>query len=425
MARGDLRLGCDECAHHIDDGRRGDSIAPHYDHIVPELGDRQGPRLIDFALSSTCNLQCVMCNGELSSAIRVQREGRARRPSAYDDRFFDELRAFLPTLRTAVFKGGEPFLARETRRVWDDLLELAPGCSVSVTTNGTVMSPDVERYVRDLRMHVVVSIDGASPEANEAIRVGTDHQQVLANIHRFVELTAEVGSSVSLSFCLMTVNWQELAPLLDLAEGLGVSVDVIWVNQPHRFDLLELPEKELDEVRRGLAAQDRPGRFARCSATFRAVLDRIDARLLGPVAVPVSVGLRRQVGGTIDSLAAELRAWSGVDPVVVRCDADVIAHVEGSAWATWMNTGAWIGRSRHEILGMLWDATGSNATYDVVHRSDGVDQVSVTLAGGTWEGAIRALLTSDHRGNAVLIAPAAEPPDDRLDSREGRAPRPR
>ena len=407
VAAGDLRRGCDECAPHLADGRRDDSLASHFDHIVPVLDDDGFPVFMDFALSSTCNLQCVMCNGELSSAIRTQREGRPRRPSAYDQRFFAELREFLPHLRFAVFKGGEPFLAREVRQVWDDLRELAPDCKVSVTTNGTQMSPMVEQYVRDLRMHVVVSIDGATAEANEAIRVGTDHDQVLANIARFVELTDEVGSSVSLSFCLMASNWGELPGLLDLADELDVDVSVIWVNQPHRFDLLALGRAALEDVRHQLGLEDRPARFGRHAPTWSAVLERLDDRLGQSTITPVSVGLRAHPGG-LAPLAEELRRWSGVEPVVVRCDGDVVGEVRAPAWAGWMEAGSWIGHARSEILALMWEVTASTASYEMHQRADGVEDVSITLNGGAWEGGLRALLTSDERGSAVLLAPIPE-----------------
>ena len=57
------------------------------------------PKHIEFALSNTCNLQCVQCSGELSSAIRAQREHRPPLRSPYGDAFFDEIQEFLPAPR--------------------------------------------------------------------------------------------------------------------------------------------------------------------------------------------------------------------------------------------------------------------------------------------------------------------------------------
>ncbi|MCB1041280.1 MAG: SPASM domain-containing protein, partial [Acidimicrobiales bacterium] len=172
MAVGDLSHGCERCAVHIDAGRPEAAYARVFDHLPVEEAEPAWPQQLEFALSNACNLQCVMCNGDLSSAIRVHREGRQPLPVVYDDSFFEELDLFLPHLRSAAFLGGEPFLGRESLRVLQRLAELPTRPRCSITTNGTQWNDRIHRIVSSLPMHVTVSLDGASTSTYESIRVG-------------------------------------------------------------------------------------------------------------------------------------------------------------------------------------------------------------------------------------------------------------
>ncbi|MGN6694073.1 MAG: SPASM domain-containing protein, partial [Aquihabitans sp.] len=109
---GSLGAGCDLCSWQRSHGGDEAMYARLYDggEIADEMA---GPVHVEFAMSNRCNLACEMCNGALSSTIRQRRDGLPPLASAYPDRFFDELRAFTPTLARAKFLGGEPFLAPE------------------------------------------------------------------------------------------------------------------------------------------------------------------------------------------------------------------------------------------------------------------------------------------------------------------------
>lgn len=248
MLRDDLTLGCERCAIHIDHGREAAAYARVFDKLTPAGRAPEWPQQLEFALSNACNLQCVMCNGELSSAIRIHREGRAPMPEVYGDEFFEELEDFLPHLRSIVFLGGEPFLAKESMRVMDRLVDrgLSPACSI--TTNGTQWSRRVERMVSNVETHVAVSFDGVTPATFEAIRQGADFDTVVHNIDRFRDATSHGGGSVSLSSCLMRNNWQELADLLTWADDRGLQVYVNSVEHPPHLSLVHAPSEELRRI---------------------------------------------------------------------------------------------------------------------------------------------------------------------------------
>ena len=227
-----FELGCQECRFAIDGGGRAASLASTFDGWQDE-GPLGYPKLLDLALSNRCNLQCVMCNGDLSSTIRAKREGRSPLPAVYDDRFFDELAEFLPHADRILFKGGEPFLAPENRRVWDLMKELRVTCETSVTTNGTVWNDQVESYLRDLRMGLHVSVDGMTPEVLEPIRVGVRCRDLWERIDRFQEVSEDIGRRLTLNYCVMPSNWHELPAFLVEVERRGVgAASCRWCSPP-------------------------------------------------------------------------------------------------------------------------------------------------------------------------------------------------
>ena len=109
----DLSQGCEYCAWQLEDGGWDTTLAASFDDAPVDHGAPEWPRCLELALSTTCNLECAMCNGDWSSKIRARREGRPPLPKPYGEPFFAELREFLPHLSEARFLGGEPFLATE------------------------------------------------------------------------------------------------------------------------------------------------------------------------------------------------------------------------------------------------------------------------------------------------------------------------
>lgn len=292
LDRDDYSLGCQSCGTQTAAGNRAWSNAPQFDPFA-QAEPGSYPRRMDFILSITCNLQCVMCSGDLSSAIRSQREHRPPLRSPYGDAFFDELREFLPHLEEAMFLGGEPFLARESQRVWDLMIEMDCRPRVTVVTNGTQWSPKVERYLRELPMNVTFSVDGATAETVEALRAGARFAELRANVDRYEAIIGPKGGSVGFHYCLMPQNWHEFGAFLLDADAHDRFVIVMTVTEPAEFSLFRLPRDELSEV---VAALDDEGRSIRArlgrnAPVWIAELDRLHRHLdeVGRGVVPVWV----------------------------------------------------------------------------------------------------------------------------------------
>ena len=206
------------------------------------------PAVIEFAGSNTCNFECIMCSGEFSSLIRARREGLPPLPKIYSDQFFHDLRQFLPHLRMAKFLGGEPFLAQECFRIWDMIIEDGLSISCHVTTNGSQYNAKVERVLEAFPVSLSVSVDGATKETVEKIRVNCDYEEFIANLRRFREYTRRRGTYMGFSHCLMRQNWHEFGELLLLAESMGCEVFVNTVITPSQYSLYTLPPEELARI---------------------------------------------------------------------------------------------------------------------------------------------------------------------------------
>lgn len=281
----DLSYACSRCAEEIAGGNLHGALSVGFDRFraerIPEW-----PTRMEFALSTRCNLQCVMCSGEFSSAIRVRREGLPQLPERYGDSFLDELEPFLPHLEQARFLGGEPFLAEINFRIWERMIGLGLRVDCNVTTNGTIWSPRVERVLGSLPFSIGISIDGVSRETVEGIRVGASYDQIMENVRRFVTYRDRTGASVSLTFCLMVQNAHEFVDYLLMAEDLGCQVYVNTVRQPPQHSLYQLPT---DDLRCVVDQIERQAELARPRlALNQAVLDEQIGRLRGAFAAAIT-----------------------------------------------------------------------------------------------------------------------------------------
>lgn len=255
LAAYDLAKGCRFCRWQLDDGNLAGTYSHSFESLPVTEPRPSWPARLEFAVSNTCNLECVMCNGEWSSAIRARREHRPPLPKVYGDRFFDELRPFLHHLTEARFLGGEPFLASETLRIMDLMVEEGVEVPCHLTTNGTQWTPRVERILERLPVSLAVSLDGVTQETVESIRVGASHAQLMANLARYRAYTEARGTTLDLTFCLMQQNWHEFGDYLQLADDWGCRVFINTVIHP-RFGLYHLPLDQFDEVVARLEQED-------------------------------------------------------------------------------------------------------------------------------------------------------------------------
>jgi len=255
LRTGTFPTGCERCATETMLTGWPASYAAEFDHWSDRLDAPRDPRWpvrMEFNLSNRCNLQCIQCNGDLSSTIRAKREKRPPLRSPYGEAFFEDLDLFLPHLRHAAFAGGEPFLAPENFRIWHRLAEVNPAVVCTIVTNGTVWNERVEAVLDSLTVEPVVSIDAFTAATFEAIRVGARHTDVIANLLRFAHYARAAGTPISINTCVMVANLHELPDLVCFAEEHAIAVNPLMVHGPPEASLAQLGATDLRDRLRTL-----------------------------------------------------------------------------------------------------------------------------------------------------------------------------
>jgi MoaA/NifB/PqqE/SkfB family radical SAM enzyme len=252
IERDDLSLGCEHCEWAGRSGR-DTTYAVRFDRDripAPEAG----PVRLELAPSNSCNLQCAMCNGDWSSSIRLSREGRPALPRRFGEAQVAEVEALAAGLDEIQLFGGEPFLMPEALRV----LEIAAAHDITcvITTNGSILTPRVERVIDRPGVHLVVSIDGTTEAVYESIRAGASWATLNEHLDAFQAIAARHGNSVDVAHCLMTANWHEFADHLTWAHARALPVYVNDVLSPVEMSLHHLTPPELGEVVRRMRARE-------------------------------------------------------------------------------------------------------------------------------------------------------------------------
>lgn len=271
LTTGDMSLGCKGCYELIRGGNYANLPGGDYDHMRPN--PKGWPNRMDFELTNTCNLECVTCRGELSSAIRRNRDKLPPIPSPYDDAFVRQLEEFIPHLQKSYFAGGEPFLINPYLEIWDRMAKLNPGHQLSIQTNGTILTDRIKQLLENLRVSLAVSMDSVFPDRFESIRVNAKWDTVRGNLDYLLAYAKRKGTQVTLSYTPMTLNWMELPDAIAFCNGLGIHIFFNNLSFPRRLAFSSLSADQLAEIVRFLGSYEPPRHSAVAQANARAYTD--------------------------------------------------------------------------------------------------------------------------------------------------------
>jgi len=133
-------------------------------------------------------------------------------------------RQLLPWVQTVTLTGGgEPFLAPVFYQMLDDVL--GAGKSVEVVTNGTIIRPDYLERLVGTPSTLEVSLDGATAEVNDRIRLGVKFDRVmefLETVREIMRRSAHPGFTVGIRWAVTRSNVQQMLDCVELAHRYGV-----------------------------------------------------------------------------------------------------------------------------------------------------------------------------------------------------------
>jgi radical SAM protein with 4Fe4S-binding SPASM domain len=198
------------------------------------------PEFVQIEPVGQCNLRCRMC------PIQFRDEGRPGQPRAYMDfDLFCRLIEQFPSMTELQLQGlGEPLLHP---RFFDMVRHAAQrGIRVSANTNMTVMSERGAEECVTSGLHTLhVSIDGASAQTYQAIRLRARFERVLRNLRRVVQAKRRLQSELPhlrLVAVAMRDNLEELPDLMQLAHDEGIAT-IFVQHLCHDFGESSLPER--------------------------------------------------------------------------------------------------------------------------------------------------------------------------------------
>ena len=206
------------------------------------------PKSLEFETNNNCNLECIMCYGQFSSAIMRNRDKMEDYISPYDIDFQNQLEEFIPHIKEAKFYGGEPFLIKEYYDIWDKIIKINPKATILVQTNGTIINDKIKRLLENGRFSINISIDSINKETYESIRKNADFKDVMDNLKYFHEYSKKKGTYFGIIACPMKQNWKEIPELINFCNRLDTPVFFNTVIHPPHCTLMNLPSTELRNI---------------------------------------------------------------------------------------------------------------------------------------------------------------------------------
>ena len=176
LSKKDFSYGCQSCLNDLN--VKNYFLAGNYKYMHTKKNLDGFPSYFDFQLENTCNLKCVMCSSEYSSAL----QGKAVAENPYRESFFNQLAEFIPHLDSSSFTGGEPLVIKSYYEIWKMFNYLNPSAPLYISTNASHISPALNEILEKGNFHFTVSIDSLDSAVYESIRVNADFEKTMKNI---------------------------------------------------------------------------------------------------------------------------------------------------------------------------------------------------------------------------------------------------
>jgi len=182
------------------------------------------PRYIEIEVTTRCNLKCIMCEHTYWDE-----------PNR--DMSLDEFKHIIDQFPDLVWIGltgiGESFINKQ----FMNMLEYVKSKDITVELYDTFYFIDKYTSKRLIAMGVdkiLVSLDGATKDTYEKIRIGSDFDKVISNVRTLFEQKSLHNSDfpeVSFHFIIMKHNINEVLPYIDLVYSIAGSESPIQFSQ--------------------------------------------------------------------------------------------------------------------------------------------------------------------------------------------------
>lgn len=245
LNKSDLSQGCLECYNHL--------FSENFSAVVAKMFDYQKkrkkyPTILEFELDNTCNLECIMCAGKLSSSIRANRENLPNHSSTYDSEFVNQLEEFIPYLEEARFYGGEPFLIQIYYEIWERIIALNPSTKIYVQTNGTILNDKIKTLLKKGKFVINISIDAIDKELFEKIRKNSNYNIVMKNLAYFHNYCIQNNTFFCITPTFMRENWMEFPKIVEFCNNRNIPLFYNTLYRPRNLAINTLKSSQIKEI---------------------------------------------------------------------------------------------------------------------------------------------------------------------------------
>jgi radical SAM protein with 4Fe4S-binding SPASM domain len=216
---------------------------------------KEYPTMLELELSNQCNLECVMCEGRLSSGIRKNREKLPPMQQVYDENFVEQLKEFIPHLEELRFNGGEPFAQKIVYDICMLVAEINPNLRINIATNGTVYNKQVREILSKCNISLNISIDSLDKDNYEAIRLNGNFDILMENFQIFNKYCKDNNRGLSVMVNPMNNNWWEMPEFVKFTTENKVNLWYNTIHHPEHLSIWKLPSQDLNVILQTLQPQ--------------------------------------------------------------------------------------------------------------------------------------------------------------------------
>lgn len=172
--------------------------------------DLGAPLYVAWQITNECNLACLHCIEESGPGKAFKDELTTEEADAIIDQLVENEVPYVS------FSGGEPMVRPDFFGMVERITK--GGVGLKIETNGHYLTPENCRRLKSLNIKAVqVSLDGASPESFNKMRVHGRFDQALEGIKNL----REAGVPIEVNFVPARFNIHEIGKVVDLAYQVG------------------------------------------------------------------------------------------------------------------------------------------------------------------------------------------------------------
>ena len=205
------------------------------------------PAYIELEITTYCNLKCAMCEHTYWN----------EKPRSMN---FDQFKAVVdqfPYLKWIGLTGiGESYLNPDFHRILRHCKEDL-GLIVEIFDAFYFVDETRARELVEMGVdQIYCSLDGATKETYEKIRVGSDFDKVIQNIRNFVKIKNSRGQFfpvLDFHFIISKINYHEIIPYIELIADIAPGSKILFTRLLHSYQeidsfFMDIPTKIMEEA---------------------------------------------------------------------------------------------------------------------------------------------------------------------------------